>query len=123
MIDRRTRQQYLVSFLRGCADAADKNELHVDLGKLLVNGDLMREAADEFEQFLPSDAEASFSDPVEELHFNLVRAELHARQAHDLLYKPGGPKRSMLFRMLVGRAQSILMSLWVQELGRRRETT
>ncbi len=44
------RREYLIRFLRGCADAADKNELHVDLSCLLVNGDLMREAADEFEK-------------------------------------------------------------------------
>lgn len=43
---------YLIRFLRGCADAADKKQLHVDLGLLLVNGDLMREAADEFEDML-----------------------------------------------------------------------
>lgn len=43
------RDIYLIRFLRGCADAADKGELHVELGRLLVNGDLMREAAQEFE--------------------------------------------------------------------------
>jgi hypothetical protein len=41
---------YLVSFLRACAVAADQGELGVDQGKLLVNGDLMREAADALEE-------------------------------------------------------------------------
>lgn len=47
---RRDRRKYLISFLRGCASAADEGQLHVDLGKLLINGQLMREAADEFEK-------------------------------------------------------------------------
>jgi uncharacterized protein HemY len=44
------RQLYLIRFLMGCSEAADKNELHVDLGRLLINGDLMREAAEEFKK-------------------------------------------------------------------------
>ena len=36
----------LIAFLRGCAQAADDNQLGVDQGRLLVNGDLMRQAAD-----------------------------------------------------------------------------
>lgn len=43
------RRVYLISFLRGCAIAADTHELGVELGRLMVNGDLMREAADAFE--------------------------------------------------------------------------
>jgi hypothetical protein len=43
------RREYLIRFLRGCAVAADKNELGVELGRLMINGELMREAADAFE--------------------------------------------------------------------------
>lgn len=62
--------------------------------------------------------EDEFIDSVDELHYNLVRAERHAQQALDLLYKQDGPKRSIWFKMAVGRAQSILMSLYMQELRR-----
>lgn len=44
------RRLYLVRFLRGCAIAADNKELGVEQYRLLVNGDLMREAADELEK-------------------------------------------------------------------------
>lgn len=60
-----------------------------------------------------------FKDTTDELRYHLVRAEYHARKAHDLLFEARGPKRSMWFRMLVGRAQSILISLWVQEVNRK----
>lgn len=61
-----------------------------------------------------------FKDTTEELHYHLIRAEHHARAAHDLLYRRDAPKRSMWFRMLVGRAQSILIGLYVQEVNRKR---
>lgn len=112
------RQEYLVRFLRGCATAADRDELGVMQGRLLLNGALMREAADEFERLLPD--KEPFKDSTDEYQFNLVRAEQHSRQAHDLLYARGGPKRSLWVRMVLGRAQSILMSLWMQELRRRK---
>jgi hypothetical protein len=112
------REKYLVSFLRGCASAADEGELGVEHGKLLVNGELMREAADEFEKLLPD--KDGFKDSTDEYQFNLVRAELHTRQAHDVLYRSDAPKRSLWIKMTVGRAQSILMSLWTQELRRRK---
>lgn len=111
------RQEYLIRFLRGCAEAADRDELGVMQGRLLVNGDLIREAADEFERLLPD--REDFKSQTDELHFNLVRAEQHARQAHDMLYSGAGPKRSLWFRMALGRAQNILMSLYKQELSRR----
>lgn len=60
-----------------------------------------------------------FKDTTDELRFHLVRAEYHARKAHDLLFTAEGPKRSMWFRMLAGRAQSILMGLFVQEVNRK----
>lgn len=52
-----SRQVYLIRFLRGCAGAADDGQLGVELGKLMVNGDLMREAADEFEKLLKASVE------------------------------------------------------------------
>lgn len=58
--------------------------------------------------------------PTEELHFHLIRAEHHSQQALDLLYKPEGPKRSVWFRMAIGRAQSILMSAYVRDLRLKR---
>lgn len=61
-----------------------------------------------------------FENSTDELHYHLARAEHHARAAHDLLFKPEGPKRSMWFRMLTGRAQSILIGLYVQELSRKK---
>lgn len=111
------RQEYLVRFLRGCAEAADRDELGVMQQRLLLNGELMREAADEFERLLPD--KEGFKSKTDEYHFNLVRAEQHARHAHDMLYAGAGPQRSMWVRMMLGRAQSILMSLWTQELRRK----
>lgn len=112
------REDYLLSFLRGCAHAADEGEFGEGEGTFLIaNGDLMNEAADMFEKLLPE--RATFKDAEDELHYNLIRAEQHARQAHDLLYRSSDLKRSVWFKMAVGRAQSILMSLYQQELGRR----
>lgn len=109
------RPEYLIRFLRGCAQAADEGHLGVSLGELLVNGDLMREAADELERLLPDkDPFKSFSD---ELQYNLVRAEQHISQAHDMLYR-GGPERSIWFKMTVGRAQRILKRLYTRERRR-----
>lgn len=51
---------------------------------------------------------------------HLGNAHSEAQKALDVLYTRGGPKRSLLCRMLLGRAQSILIGLYVQELGRRR---
>lgn len=101
-------------FLRGCAQAADEDELGVMQGRLLVNGDLMREAADQIEKDNPS-----VQDTTELFRFHLVRAENHARWGFNLLYDKEGPKRSLWIRMALGQAQSILMSLWKQELRRK----
>lgn len=65
-----------------------------------------------------SKQQEGFKNATDELQFHLVQAEHHARQAHDLLYEPRGPKRSIWFKMATGRAQSILMSLYVQERRR-----
>lgn len=112
------RNLYLIAFLRASADAADEGQLGVEHAKLLVNGDLMREAAAALEANLPAEY-ADFKDPADELHYNIVRAEQHARQAHDLLYLENGPKRSIWVKMALGRAQSILMSIYQQELRKR----
>lgn len=112
-----SRNAYLIAFLRGIADAADKDELGVIQQRMMLNGDLMREAAEEFERLLPD--KEPFKNKTDEFHFHLVRAEQHARQAHDMLYAGAGPQRSMWIRMMLGRAQSILMSLRTQELRRK----
>jgi hypothetical protein len=61
----------------------------------------------------------TFKSRTEEFHHHLSQAEQHARKAHDMLYSGGGPQRSLWYRMTLGRAQSILMSLWTQELRRK----
>lgn len=47
------RRAYLIRFLRGCAIAADRDEIGVktmdEVRPLLINGELLREAADAFE--------------------------------------------------------------------------
>lgn len=66
-------------------------------------------------------------DEEEELYkeylFHLGQSHVAAQRALDILYERGGPKRSLLVRMLLGRAQSILIGLYVQELSRQREKT
>lgn len=102
------RQKLLLKFLRSCATAQTP---------LQIDNDLMQEAADEFEALISS--KEGFRSKTDEYHFHLVRAEQHARQAHDMLYAGAGPQRSLWIRMMLGRAQSILMSLWTQELRRK----
>ena len=108
------REEYLILFLRGCAQAADEGKLGVEHQRLMVNGDLMREAADRFEKTLPP----KFKSFADELAYYLQQAEQYARKAHDLLYT-GGQTRSIWFKMAAGRAQSILMSLYTQEIRRK----
>lgn len=102
-----TRQEYLISFLRQYADEIEHPH----------DAELMREAADEFEAAFPK--AMLTNDPVDELHFNLIRAEMHARQAYDLVEDSTGPKRSLWYRTVLGQAQSILMSLYKQEMRRK----
>lgn len=118
-----SREAYLIKFLRGCADAADRGELGIGLRQVLLNGDLMREAADEFERRVTDEAVPfkSFSD---ELMYNLVRAELHARQAHNMLYtrgwaKDGSHRRSIWYKTVLSRAQKILEGLYKEEQQRK----
>lgn len=113
------RQKHLIDFLRECAQVADDNGPSDELVQLLADGDLIRKAADEFETLAALPIGVEFKDSTAELHFNLVRAEQHARQAHDVLYREDAPKRSVWFKMAAGRAQSILLSLYVQEMRRK----
>jgi hypothetical protein len=67
------------------------------------------------------DAASPFKDAVDELHYNLVRAERHTSQAMDVCYRLENPaKRSYWFRAALGRAQNILMSLYVRDLKMER---
>lgn len=52
---------------------------------------------------------------------NLDQAHISAQKALNTLYERNGPQRSLYVRMLLGRAQSILIGLHVQELGRQKE--
>lgn len=63
-----------------------------------------------------SDTEEVYENFLEDLNL----AHIHAQKAFDALYKRNGPKRSYFFRSLLGRAQSILISLYVQELSRKK---
>lgn len=50
---------------------------------------------------------------------DLVASQKLAERALITLYDEYGPKRSIIYRMLLGRAQSILMGLVVQEAKRK----
>lgn len=65
--------------------------------------------------FEEPDIEKMYAEFLEDLNL----AHIHAQKAFDALYKKGGPKRSFIFRSLLGRAQSILISLYVQEVSRK----
>lgn len=57
----------------------------------------------------------------EALAYNIANAQRFAQKALDLCYKADGCKRSLWYKMTLGRAQSILMSLLVRELGNQSE--
>lgn len=50
---------------------------------------------------------------------DLKAAQLCSQRALNALYDPNGPKRSFWYRTLLGRAQSILIGLYTQELARK----
>lgn len=50
---------------------------------------------------------------------DLEAAQTLSERALNALYAESGPKRSIMYRILLGRAQSILMSLVVQETKRK----
>lgn len=58
-------------------------------------------------------------DGEELLVYHLIKAQNHAQQALDILYRD--IKRSVWYRMVLGRAQNILISLVVREVGKREE--
>ena len=58
---------------------------------------------------------------LDEFVQNLETAHTCAQRALDALYSPSGPKRSILYRIALGRAQSLLIGLYVQELQRRKQ--
>lgn len=49
---------------------------------------------------------------------HLHKAQEHAEMALNLLYGPSGYKRSIWYRLRLGRAQNSLMTLLVRELGK-----
>lgn len=54
--------------------------------------------------------------------YNIAQAQKYAQEALNLCYKPGSSfKRSLWYKMTLGRAQSILMSLLVREFGNQSE--
>lgn len=54
------------------------------------------------------------------LERHLMEAEQNAQEALNMLYDPKNDiQRSLWYRMTLGRAQSILMSLLVRELGKK----
>jgi hypothetical protein len=77
---------------------------------------------DDFDVHDPNVVIDAFNNTTDELYFHLVRAEYHARKAHDLLYKENAPRRSIWYRMSVSRAQSLLMTLWIREMNRRNKS-
>jgi hypothetical protein len=68
-------------------------------------------------KILTEDEELSLE---EELVYHLTSAQQHAQEALNICYGTWNDdrrvKRSMWYRMVLGRAQSILMSLLVREL-------
>lgn len=111
-------------FLRGCAKAADEGQLGVEMGKLMVNGQLMREAADELEKLAGAEVvrllPKVYEDEFEEFLDNLQAAERSAQQALNMLYPVDtGVQRGLAYRLRLGNAQSILMTLLVREINRK----
>lgn len=62
-------------------------------------------------------------DPYEEYMEALEQAHIHAQKALQALYKPGAPKRGIYTRILLGKAQSALISLYVIELRQKKNET
>lgn len=48
---------------------------------------------------------------------HLNTAHIEAQKAYNLLYDEDGPKRRLFYRMMLGRAQSILISLYTKEIN------
>lgn len=56
-----------------------------------------------------------------EFYEDLEAAQTCSQRALNALSAPDGPKRSFFYRMLLGRAQSILASLVAQEARRKED--
>ena len=54
----------------------------------------------------------------EEYLENLSAAHVCAQKALDYLYRDDGPKRSVFYRLALGRAQSILIGLYSKEINK-----
>lgn len=63
----------------------------------------------------------SESEGEEQFIQDLELAHTHALRALDALYRPRGPRRGVFYRIALGRAQSLLIGLYKQELQRRKQ--
>jgi len=115
------RQVYLLHFLRGCATAADEDNLGVEVGRLMLNGQLMNEAADEFSRMKTALEPKEFKNKTEKFRHHLARAHFHAQRAYELMFESDGPKRSYMMRSSIGKAQNILITWYVRETKRQRK--
>lgn len=52
---------------------------------------------------------------------NLAAAHVCAQRALDALYRENGPKRGFWYRRALGKAQNILIKLYIKEQNRREE--
>jgi hypothetical protein len=57
----------------------------------------------------------------QEFYEDLEAAQTCSQRALNALYAPEGPNRGFWYRLLLGRAQSILTSLAAQEAERKKE--
>jgi len=51
---------------------------------------------------------------------DLGKAQIFAQRALEALYSPSGPKRGFYTRIVLARAQKLLMGLYVMEIKRER---
>lgn len=59
-------------------------------------------------------------EKLKEFRIHLEKAHTHAQRALDMLYQGDGPRRGFFYRVALGRAQSILIGLSVQENQRKK---
>lgn len=68
---------------------------------------------------VPYESDPTFTSFTDEMHYLLTRSEFYARRAHDLCYIRGGPRRSLWYKTVLGRAQKILAGLAKEEQQRK----
>lgn len=56
---------------------------------------------------------------VDEFRLQLSQAHVAAERALSMLYSDTGPKRGFFYRMALGRAQNILIKLYILEAKRK----